>query len=152
MRVSNTAIGLLLVLFASAVLVHVQGFPELENGYPGPALFPQVLSILFIVCGIGLAVQGIRNGERLLGIDLGAVTPAGWLNIACVLGAAVAYILLVEYVGFLILSFAILVALMWWFGVKLFPSLVASAGVTLAIFLLFAKILLVPLPWGLWGW
>jgi hypothetical protein len=25
-------------------------------------------------------------------------------------------------------------------------------GVTLVIYFLFAKVLLVPLPWGLWGW
>jgi len=152
MRVSNSAIGLLLIIFACAVLVHVQSFPKLDNGYPGPALFPKVLSILFIFCGIGLTIQGIRHRERLLNVDLGAVTLAGWLNIAFVLGAVVCYIFLAEYIGFLIFSFAILMALMKWFRVKLLPSLVMSVAVTLAIYLLFAKILLVPLPWGLWGW
>jgi putative tricarboxylic transport membrane protein len=152
MRVSNTAIGLLLILFACAVLVHVQSFPKLDNGYPGPALFPQVLSVLFIVCGIGLTIQGVRNRERLLPVDLGTVTLVGWLNIAFVVGAVVSYIFLAEYVGFLIFSFAMLMVLMKWFSVKLFPSLVMSVVVTLAIYLLFAKILLVPLPWGLWGW
>jgi hypothetical protein len=42
--------------------------------------------------------------------------------------------------------------LMKWLKVKMIPSLVMSLAVTLAIYLLFAKILLVPLPWGLWGW
>jgi putative tricarboxylic transport membrane protein len=152
MRVSNTAIGLLLIFFACAVLVHVQSFPKLDNGYPGPALFPRVLSVLFILCGIGLAIQGIRNRERLLHIDIGDITLAGWLNIACVLGVILSYIFLVEYLGFLIFSFAILMAQMKWFNVKLLPSLLMSVAVTLAIYLLFAKILLVPLPWGLWGW
>ena len=152
MRVSNTAIGLLLIILACAVLVHVQSFPDLDNGYPGPALFPEVLSILFIFCGIGLVVQGVHNRENLLKFDLGAVTLAGWLNIAFVLGAVACYIFLAEYIGFLIFSFAILMTLMKWFRVKLLPSLVMSVAVTLAIYLLFAKILLVPLPWGLWGW
>jgi putative tricarboxylic transport membrane protein len=152
MRLSNTAIGLLLILFACAVLVHVQSFPKLDNGYPGPALFPQVLSVLFIFCGIGLAIQGIRNRERLLNIDLGDLTFAGGVNIAFVLGAILSYIFLVEFLGFLIFSFAMLMALMKWFNVKLLPSLMMSVVVTLAIYLLFAKILLVPLPWGLWGW
>ena len=152
MRVSNTVIGLLLIIFACIVLVHVQSFPKLDNGYPGPALFPEVLSMLFIFCGIGLIIQGIRNRERLLKYDLGAVTLAGWLNIAFVLGTIVCYIFLVEYVGFLIFSFVILMILMKWLKVKLLSSLVMSTTVTLAIYLLFAKILLVPLPWGLWGW
>ena len=42
--------------------------------------------------------------------------------------------------------------LMKWLKVKMLPSLVMSIAVTLGIYLLFAKVLLVPLPWGLWGW
>jgi len=152
MRVSNTAIGLVLVIFASAVLIHVQGFPSLENGYPGPSLFPEVLAVLFIFCGIGLIIQGVRRREKILKFDLGTITLAGWLNIAFVLGAVFCYIFLAEYLGFLIFSFVILMILMKWLKVKTLPSLVMSIIVTLSIYILFAKVLLVPLPWGLWGW
>jgi putative tricarboxylic transport membrane protein len=152
MRVSNTAIGLVLVIFASAVLIHVQGFPSLENGYPGPSLFPEVLAVLFIFCGIGLIIQGIRQHEKILKFDLGNITLAGWLNIAFVLGTVFCYIFFAEYLGFLIFSFVILMILMKWLKVKMLPSLVMSIVVTLSIYILFAKVLLVPLPWGLWGW
>jgi len=152
MRVSNTAIGLALIIFASAVLIHVQGFPSLDNGYPGPSLFPEVLAVLFIFCGIGLIIQGVRQREKILKFDLGNITPAGWLNIAFVLGTILCYILFVEFLGFLIFSFVILMILMKWLKVKILPSLVMSFIVTLSIYILFAKVLLVPLPWGLWGW
>jgi putative tricarboxylic transport membrane protein len=152
MRVSNTAIGLVLIIFASAVLIHVQGFPSLDNGYPGPALFPEVLAVLFIFCGIGLIIRGVRQREKILKFDLGNITLAGWLNIAFVLGTVLCYILFAEYVGFLIFSFVILMILMKWLKVKMLPSLVTSIIVTLSIYILFAKVLLVPLPWGLWGW
>ena len=152
MRVSNTAIGLVLIIFASAVLIHVQGFPSLDNGYPGPSLFPEVLAVLFIFCGIGLIIQGIRQREKILKFDLGNISLAGWLNIVFVLGTVLCYILFAEYAGFLIFSFVILMILMKWLKVKLLPSLVMSIVVTLSIYILFAKILLVPLPWGLWGW
>ncbi len=152
MRVSDTVIGLSLIIFAVAVLVHIQSFPELDNGYPGPALFPSVLSVLFIFCGIGLIFQGFRRKENVLKFDIGSVSIAGWINIAFVLGAVVCYIFFSEFLGFLIFSFVILLILMKWLRVSTVLSLVMSAGVTLAIYLLFAKILLVPLPWGLWGW
>jgi putative tricarboxylic transport membrane protein len=152
MRVSNTAIGLALIIFASAVLIHVQGFPNLDNGYPGPSLFPEVLAVLFIFCGIGLIIQGVRQREKILKFDLGNITPAGWLNIAFVLGTILCYILFAEFLGFLIFSFVILMILMKWLKVKILPSLVMSFIVTLSIYILFAKVLLVPLPWGLWGW
>jgi len=152
MRTSNTAIGLSLIIFACAVLIHVQGFPSLENGYPGPSLFPEVLAVLFIFCGIGLIIQGIRQREKILKFDLRNITLAGWLNIVFVLGTVLCYILFAEYAGFLIFSFVILIILMKWLKVKMLPSLVMSIVVTLGIYVLFAKILLVPLPWGLWGW
>ena len=152
MRVSNTALGLLLIIFACIVLVHVQSFPKLDHGYPGPALFPEVLAVLFILCGIGLIIQGIRNREKVLKFDLGGITLTGWINIAFVLGTVACYIFFAEYIGFLIFSFVILIILMKWLKVKTLPSLLMSIAVTLAIYLLFAKVLLVPLPWGLWGW
>ena len=152
MRVSNTAIGLFLILFAAGVLWHVQSFPSLDNGYPGPALFPSVLAVLFIFCGIGLIIQGLRQREKLLKFDTGTLTLAGLFNIVFVLGTIVCYIFLAETIGFLIFSFAVLLILMKWLKVKTLQSVVMSIGVTLIIYLLFAKVLLVPLPWGLWGW
>ena len=152
MRVSNTAIGLFLILFAAVVLWHVQSFPSLDNGYPGPALFPSVLAVLFILCGIGLIIQGVRQREKLLKLDTGTLRLSGSLNIFFVLGTIVCYILLAETIGFLIFSFMVLLILMKWLKVKTLSSIAMSIGVTLVIYLLFAKVLLVPLPWGLWGW
>jgi putative tricarboxylic transport membrane protein len=152
MKVSDTAIGLFLIVFACAVLIHVQGFPQLDNGYPGPALFPEVLSILFIFCGIGLIIQGVRKREKILKFDLSSISSGGWLNIVFVLGTVLCYIFFAEFLGFLIFSFVILMILMKWLKVKTLPSLIMSVVVTLGIYLLFSKILLVPLPWGLWGW
>ena len=152
MRVSNTAIGLFLIIFAAVVLWHVQSFPSLDNGYPGPALFPSVLAVLFILCGAGLIIQGVRQREKLLKFDTGALTLQGLLNIFFVLGTIVCYIFLAEYVGFLIFSVAVLVVLMKWLKVKTLSSIMMALSVTFVIYLLFAKVLLVPLPWGLWGW
>jgi putative tricarboxylic transport membrane protein len=152
MRVSNTAIGFFLIIFAVAVIIYTGTFPSLDNGYPGPALFPRVLAVLFIFTGIGMIIQGIKNRERVLKFDIGAIRLAGWINILIVLGAIVCYIFLADGIGFLILSFVILMVLMKWLRVKTIWSLVMACVVTLTIYLLFAKMLLVPLPWGLWGW
>jgi len=62
MRVSNTAIGVGLIVFAIAVLLYTRTFPTLEKGYPGPSLFPNVLAVLFIIAGITLVAQGVRSG------------------------------------------------------------------------------------------
>ena len=152
MRVSNTAIGVGLILFAIAVLFNTRTFPTLDNGYPGPALFPNVLAVLFIAAGITLAFKGLRRGERFFKFDVSDITRNGLINILLVLGAIVFYILLSDFLGFLITSFIVLLGLMQRLNVSTVWSLTMSAAVTLAIYGLFAKILLVALPWGLWGW
>lgn len=152
MRVSNTAIGLGLITFAVAVLFYTRTFPTLEKGYPGPSLFPNVLAVLFIIAGITLVAQGVRSGEKILKFDSSRVTRSGLINILLVLGAIGFYISLSDFLGFQITSFILLSCMMKWLRVSTLWSLVMGCGVTLAIYLLFAKILLVPLPWGLWGW
>ncbi|UCF92002.1 MAG: tripartite tricarboxylate transporter TctB family protein [Desulfobacterales bacterium] len=152
MRVSNTAIGLFLIVFAGTVLVYVQTFPSLDNGYPGPALFPRVLAVLFLLAGIGLVFEGRRSGEKLLKFDLGPITRAGLINIGLMLAVILAYIYLSDLLGFMILTPLLLLIMAKWLGVKTHWSLVLAVGLTLVIYVLFAKILLVPLPWGLWGW
>ena len=152
MRVSNTSIGLGLIVFAIAVLFYTRTFPTLEKGYPGPSLFPNVLAVLFIIAGIALVVQGVRSGERIIKFDTSSITRSGLINVLLVLGAVVFYIYLSDFLGFQITSFILLFSLMKWLRVPTRWSLVMASGVTLAIYLLFAKMLLVPLPWGLWGW
>ena len=152
MRVSNTSIGLGLIVFASAVLLYTRTFPTLEKGYPGPSLFPNVLAVLFIIAGITLVAQGVRSGERIIKFDTSGITRSGLINILLVLGGIVFYIYLSDFLGFQITSFILLFGLMKWLRVSTHWSLVMACGITLAIYLLFAKMLLVPLPWGLWGW
>ncbi len=152
MRVSNTAIGVGLIVFAIAVLLYTRTFPTLERGYPGPSLFPNVLAVLFIIAGITLVAQGVRSGERIIKFDISGITRSGLINILLVLGSIVFYIYLSDFLGFQITSFILLFGLMKWLRVSTHWSLVMACGITLAIYLLFAKMLLVPLPWGLWGW
>jgi putative tricarboxylic transport membrane protein len=152
MRVSNTAIGIGLIVFAIAVLFYTRTFPTLEKGYPGPSLFPNILAVLFIISGITLVVQGVRSGERILRFETSGITRSGLINILLALGAIIFYIFLSDFLGFQITSFILLFGLMKWLRVSTPWSLVMACGVTLAIYVLFAKILLVALPWGLWGW
>lgn len=152
MRVSNTAIGLVVVVFAIGVILYAQDFPKLEEGYPGPALFPILLAVLFILCGVILIVQGISRGERIWNFALGAMSSSGGVNIILTIGAVLFYIFFSEFLGFHITSFLLLLVLMKKLNVSAKWSLIMAAGATFLIYALFAKMLLVPLPWGLWGW
>jgi putative tricarboxylic transport membrane protein len=152
MRISNTVIGLVIILFGGAVLIDTRSFPSLENGYPGPSLFPNILAVLFIIAGIVLVAQGVRCREKFLKFDTTGIGQGGVVNILLVLVAILFYILLSDFLGFQITSFIVLVGLMKWLRVSTFWSLSMSVVITEAIYILFAKILLVALPWGIFGW
>jgi putative tricarboxylic transport membrane protein len=152
MRVSNTAIGSMAIVFGLWVIWYAKDFPKLEEGYPGPSLFPMVLAVLFIVAGIVLIFQDVRNKSRILKFDVSDLTRTHIINIGLILAATLFYIFSSDFLGFQLTSFIVLFALMKRLRVSTAWSLIMACGVTFSIYVLFAKILLVPLPWGLWGW
>jgi putative tricarboxylic transport membrane protein len=152
MRVSNTVIGLGTIIFGIWVIWYSRDFPKLEQNYPGPSLFPMVLAVLFIAAGITLIFQDLRSGEKKLKFDIKNLSFGHIVNILLILSAILFYIFVSDILGFLITSVIILIALMKRLRVSTVWSIAMACGVTLSIYLLFAKILLVPLPWGLWGW
>lgn len=152
MRVSNTAIGSLAIVFGLWVIWYAKDFPKLEKGYPGPSLFPMVLAVLFIAAGIVLIFQDIRSRSKILKFDAGDLSRAHLINIGLILGAVLFYILLSDFLGFQLTSVIILFFLMKRLRVSNAWALTMACGVTFGIYVLFAKMLLVPLPWGLWGW
>ncbi len=152
MRVSNTAIGSMAIVFGIWVIWYAKDFPKLEKGYPGPSLFPMVLAVLFIAAGVVLIVQDIRSKSRILKFDISDLTRTHLINIALILVAILFYIFVSDFLGFQFTSCIVLFALMKRLRVSNAWGLIMACGVTFGIYVLFAKILLVPLPWGLWGW
>ena len=151
MRLSNSLIGFCAIVFGLAVMMYTRGFPAQPDGLPGPEFFPNVLAGLFIVAGIGLALGSIRRGERILHAQWVGLGAAAVVNILLVLGIIVTYMLVADDVGFLLTSLILMAFLMKWLGTSWQWTILMSATVTMGIYLLFAKILMVPLPWGLWG-
>ena len=152
MRVSNTAIGAGTIAFGIWVILYARNFPKLEKGYPGPSLFPIVLAVLFIFAGIVLIFQGIREREKPFKFDISELSRVHLVNIALILAAILFYIFISDFLGFQFTSVVILVAMMKRLRVSFIWSVVMACGITFFIYVLFEKILLVPLPWGLWGW
>ena len=151
MRVSDSIIGFMMIIFGIAVIIHTQGFPAQPDGHPGPEFFPNVLSGLFMLAGLTLIIGGVRRGEKILDVKAPGLGVAAVVNILLVLGVIVVYILVSDYIGFLITSFILMGFLMKWLGVTWMWTVIMSSVLTMGIYLLFAKMLLVPLPWGLWG-
>ena len=151
MRMNDAVTGAILILFAIAVILHAQTFPRLHGQDYGPDLFPTIIASGLILCGALLIGKGwaARREGRLVLLGPWARDRRMRLNVALLVAGVVAYILFANFIGFIPLSFIILAVLTVRLGAGPLAGLATAAAATLVIHTIFAKLLLVPLPWGL---
>ena len=151
MRLNDAIIGAILIVFAIAVILHAATFPRLFGQEYGPDLFPTIIASGLILCGALLIAKGWaeRREGRLVLLGPWARDRRMRVNVALLVVFVLAYILFSNFIGFVPLSFVILSVLMIRLGASLIAGLATAAAATLLIHTIFAKFLLVPLPWGL---
>ena len=151
MRLNDAVIGLILLLFAGAVIAYTSTFPAMPGQKYGPALFPRVIGSGIGLCGLILIAQGIRE-RRLAGaagpLAAWPATAPGRINIALVIAGLVFYLLFSDDLGFIPTGILLLITLLVRLGVRLLTAFGVAVGATLVIHALFSRLLLVPLPWG----
>ena len=148
MKVNDAVIGACLIALAIAILVHIQAYPLIPGQKYGPALFPGVIAVGLIGCGLLLVRRGVRAGLPLVAL-------AGWMrnptlvtNFLAICAVLVFYIVAVAPLGFIPTATICLVALFLKLRVRVRPAIVVAIVATLVIHTLFYKLLRVPLPWG----
>jgi putative tricarboxylic transport membrane protein len=155
MRFNDAITGCVLVIFAIAEIAYTQTFPSLFGQNYGPDLFPRIIGFGLIATGLSLMVRGVLQ-KRRAGIDGRWVELGPWvhqsrlkINVLLVILALLAYILLSEWLGFILMSMLILSVLLYRLGSNVLSALLIAAVTTALLQLMFAKLLLVPLPAGL---
>jgi len=150
MKVSDTVVGAGFVAAGALIFSGTLGYPTLEAGHPGPSLFPRLLAGLMAVFGGFLSVQGIRARDETDEVAwLQLHRNPGFINAMVILAGVLAYILLVERVGFLLIGALIIFVIMWRLQVRLLTAAVVAIAFNTLVYFLFAKILRVPLSLGL---
>ena len=150
MKINDAIFGAVLLALGLALLWHVQSFPKIPGQNVGPALFPGSVAAALVVCAVLLIVSGLRaraQGAWFEGLP--------WMRsgrharaFVALIGATVAYILLADRVGFLIVSPLALFVMLVAFGVRRRSAAIVGVVGTLVIWYAFYKLLRVPLPWG----
>jgi tripartite-type tricarboxylate transporter receptor subunit TctC len=143
---------------ALGTLLHSEAFQTLAEGAVGPYDFPLLLGgVLCVLIAVQLVVayrsqssDTAKTSTPERSLDSNRSDSA--INVAAGLAAVVAYLLLAETVGFVILASAILFGLLWRLGTKPITSLAITVLLVPLVYHLFAVILRVPLPRGWWGW
>jgi putative tricarboxylic transport membrane protein len=150
-RLNDAVIGVALVLFALAMLLYTRTFPEMPGQDYGPALFPVLIGIGFLITGAILIVTGLARPrtEPLFGGGAWLRSGPHRRNFAAVVGGLLLYILVSDRLGFIPTALLLLFGWLVLFrGGKPISSLVIALAVTLAVDYAFSQLLLVPLPLG----
>ena len=148
-------IGLLCILMAVVMLSITVSFPKVATGasdVTGPAFYPNLLAIVFILCGVAEIISGImkiRSTATPASVDLRKlIRQPGLINILLCILMIVLFILFLEEVGFVICTGMLLLVLMWRFGVGLLKNIMYSTIFVAAVILIFGKLFTVYLPAG----
>ncbi len=151
MRFNDTITGGFFVALALAIIVLTTGFHTPPGQRFGPGLFPVCTALLMAAAGGGLMVKGWVNRATHPWVTLAEWwrEPRLVLNGAAIFGGLLAYLLLAEDLGFLIVVPFILwglIALLWG---RPATALVIAVLASFGTHIFFVELLKVPLPWGL---
>jgi putative tricarboxylic transport membrane protein len=150
-RLNDAVTGIALVLFALAMIWYTRTFPEMPGQDYGPALFPVLIGIGFLITGAILIVSGLvrRRTEPLFAGGDWLRSGPHVINFAAVVGGLLLYILVSDRLGFIPTALLLLFGWLALFrGGKPMSSLVIALAVTLVVHYAFSQFLLVPLPLG----
>lgn len=137
----------LVLLLATAIWVYTATFPELDDGYPGPALFPRLVAIGLGLCGVLLIIEQFTSESKSTPKkdEIESANIFSWLRLLGGFASMIMFPYLYDYIGFIpalgISCFCMALLL----RVRPLRAIAVAAGAAIVIYLLFTKLLSVPL-------
>ena len=151
MRKVDIVSGVIFIACGALVLTRSLPLNFYAEGVPGPGFFPTLLAIALAITGGLLLVTRLRRPEAALGdFELPSGTQSRrslglWV-------AILVAVLAVDVVGFLVAMVLLVAVLMLGIERRRGPAAIATIVLTPVLaYLLFAQLLQVPLPAGLFG-
>lgn len=133
--------GALLIILAAWLWWHSGSFPELEEGYPGPALFPRVMSLGLGLSGLLLVILRWPKPAP----TASSVPATSWLRLGSGMLMLILFPWVSEFLGFKVALGLVCLVFGLLFRLKPWLALVAALGAVLFVYLTFSKLLGVPL-------
>jgi hypothetical protein len=149
MKLNDAIPGAIFVLIAMIVLFKAGSFPTLPGQPYGPGTFPGIIAAVMLLGGLTLIGSGVKSRTPAIVLSDWIRTPGASGRMAAVVGFVLAYIFLSKPIGFPLLVPVLLTLLLLIMKVRPWVSVVVALVVTGALWLLFARVLMVPLPLGL---
>lgn len=146
MKKGNLVLAAVCAVLGIGVIAIASGYPNAAaygTGVPGPGLWPIVISGVLLACSAILVYRTMRmKPEKDTKIALWTV---GTKRVYLTMGILVIYLLVLEFLGFIISTFVLEFIFIQWFAKKN-PAVTAaiSAAITMVVYCAFRFLLNVP--------
>jgi hypothetical protein len=148
MKKAEVAAGIVVLAIGLALLAGAWHFPLLLAGVPGPGFLPLIIAIA-ILTGGAVLVAGTMARKSIASSPAWPAR-AGWWRVALMLAALAVSFVLLEALGFLIVTTVFMAVMIYCLGERSRGVLIAVPPLSaLALYAVFAVWLRVPLPKGL---
>lgn len=144
----DVSIGVFLSVLSIAVFFYAeQQYAGSGVNTYGPNFFPQVVSAMLLIASISLITQALR-GKSLKNFE--SINKDGLIRASVTLAMAIAYLFLMQYLGFYLATAVFLFITMKYLGLKSYlTTLLVSVSIATIVFGIFKIFLKIPLPEGL---
>ena len=148
MRFANIVCAMLGIAFASYAIYLTTKFKQFVNVPVGPEVFPRIMAAGLIICSVALLIQSLIKKTKE-GAPTLSLRDRGIQRMLIAALMVVAFYLLWETAGFLILAPLLLFLLMLISDYRNYAVMAAvSLLVAVVVWLLFWKVLIIELPLG----
>jgi putative tricarboxylic transport membrane protein len=150
-KINDTVCGLLVLFLALALWLGARNLPNPANQVYGPAAFPNLVALLLGLSSLPLLWTGLQSHPAVPLFELAGWTrqPRRVLRFVLVPAAGIIFVLAVETVGFIVLTWLLMAALLLASNVAPIRAAVIALAMTLFVHTVFYVLLEVQLPWGL---
>ena len=149
MRVGDATIGVLVALLGLVVAWSASSLPNLPNQSYGAATFPVAIGVCLVALGAFMTVTGaMRGGGFTVAAEGWGRSGWSWARLVIVVVLVVAFVMLADKAGFLIVGSALMIGLLLTFRTNILLALIISPVATYVVAWAFGNILRVPLPRG----
>lgn len=148
-QTSNIICGVVGIAIGGVAIWMTAGFRQFVNVPVGPEVFPRIMAIGLIICSVAMMIINLVKKDTEQAPTL-SLRDKGIQRMLIIAGLVLVYYLLLETVGYLILSPILLFLSMLVMGYRKYVNMIIiSVSVTGAVFLLFWQVLVIDLPNGL---
>lgn len=150
MQLDDRIIGILLGLLAVATIVLARQIPAVPGTTFGPELMPTLIGVALAGAAGRIFYKGFRvaNPGPWLDVSDWHGQTRGLVAAAWSIAGTILALLFFNHIGFPLYAFFFALPLMLLLGAKPLMSVIISLALALVAFVIFSRLLLVPLPVG----